>query len=120
MQLEGIHHVSLNVRDHEVAREWYVDKLGMVPLDRPDFGFPGSWMAFPDGRQVHLIEVADHMAPDGQHFAIRVSDIDATVAELRDLGVDVSDPHDVPGGGGRQAFFSDPSGNLLELNQPLR
>jgi glyoxylase I family protein len=118
MQLEGIHHVSLNVRDHETARQFYVEKLDMVPLERPDFGFPGSWMAFPDGRQVHLIEVADHAAPDGQHFAIRVADIDEAVVELRSRGVEVGDAYDVPGGGGRQAFFTDPSGNLVELNQP--
>jgi glyoxylase I family protein len=117
VQLEGIHHVSLNVRDHEVARHWYVEKLGLTAIDRPDFGFPGSWMAFPDGRQVHLIEVAGHEAPTGQHFAIRVSDIDDAVAALRARGVEVGDPYDVPGGG-RQAFLNDPSGNLLELNQP--
>jgi glyoxylase I family protein len=119
MHLDGIHHVSLNVRDHETARRWYVEKLGLLPIDRPDFGFPGSWMAFPDGRQVHLIEVPDHVAPDGQHFAIRVGDIDATVAELRANGVEVGEPYDGPGGAGRQAFLHDPSGNLLELNQPV-
>jgi catechol 2,3-dioxygenase-like lactoylglutathione lyase family enzyme len=118
MELEGIHHVSLNVRDHEVARQWYTEKLGLEPVERPDFGFPGSWMAFPDGRQVHLIEVADHVAPAGQHFAIRVADIDTTVAELRANGVEVGDPYDGPRGAGRQAFLEDPSGNLVELNQP--
>jgi catechol 2,3-dioxygenase-like lactoylglutathione lyase family enzyme len=119
MHFEGVHHVSVNVADHDAARRFYVETLGLVPLERPDFGFAGSWLAFPDGRQVHLIEVADHVAPEGQHFAIAVADIDAAVADLRGKGVEISDPHELPGGfGGRQAFFRDPSGNLLELNQP--
>lgn len=119
MELAGIHHVSLNVRDHTTAAAFYRDVLGLTDLQRPDFGFPGSWFAFPDGRQVHLIEAADFDPPAGPHFAIRVDDIEVAVAELRGRGVDVGDPSELPGGvGGRQAFFTDPSGNLLELNQP--
>ncbi|MDZ7733333.1 MAG: VOC family protein [Acidimicrobiia bacterium] len=116
MAIRGIHHVSLNVHDTEEAGRFYLDVLGFRPLDRPAFGFPGMWLETPDGRQVHLIEVEDHEAPDGQHFALLVDDIDATVAELRGRGAEVGDPY--PVGAGRQAFFHDPAGNLIELNCP--
>jgi catechol 2,3-dioxygenase-like lactoylglutathione lyase family enzyme len=53
-------------------------------------------------------------SPNGQHFALLVEDIDATVAELRAAGVTISDPS--PVGAGRQAFVTDPSGNLVEIH----
>jgi glyoxylase I family protein len=115
--LVGVHHISVNVSDNAVAARFYIDVLGFKELERPDFGVPGTWLEMADGRQVHLIEVVSHEAPDGQHFALRVSDIDVAVAELRGHEVEVNDPYELPGAG-RQAFFKDPSGNLIELNQP--
>ena len=115
--LSGVHHVSLNVSDAEASGRFYVDALGLEPLERPDFGVPGHWLALPDGRQVHLIEVDGWVGPDGQHVAFRVDDIDRAREELVSRGVDVSDPFEVPGAG-RQAFLKDPDGNLIELNQP--
>lgn len=115
MQALGVHHVSINVADVDEAVAFYVERLGLSRrADRPDFGFGGAWLDV-GGQQVHLIEAP---SPDdrGQHFALAVTDLDATVAELRDGGLEVSDA--VPVGGGRQAFLHDPSGNLVELDQP--
>lgn len=120
MLLQGVHHISLNVADTETAGRFYTEVLGLEQIPRPAFGFPGMWLQFADGRQLHLLEVADHEAPAGQHFAISVADIDAAVTELRARGAAVGDVSEVPGGVARQAFFTDPSGNLIELNQPLR
>lgn len=115
MQPVGLHHVSINVTDPDVARAFYVDVLGLVERpDRPDFGFGGAWLDA-GGQQVHLIEAAPPPAV-GQHFALQVADIDAAVAELRGRGVEVTDPK--PVGTGRQSFLTDPDGNGVELNQP--
>jgi glyoxylase I family protein len=116
MKIAGVHHVSLNVRDTEEAGRFYREVLGLEEIARPSFGFNGMWLRS-GPQEIHLLEVADHRAPDGQHFAFRVEDIDGVVAEIRRHGVEVSDPFPVPGGG-RQAFLKDPSGNLIELNQP--
>ena len=115
MRALGVHHVSLNVSDVEAAKHFYVDVLGAVErADRPDFGFAGAWLDV-GAQQIHLI---DAPPPDdrGQHLALLVADLDATVEELRSQGVEVSDPS--PVGTGRQAFTHDPSGNLVELHQP--
>jgi catechol 2,3-dioxygenase-like lactoylglutathione lyase family enzyme len=117
MQLSGVHHVSINVSDAAAAERFYVEVLGLTKLDRPDFGFAGAWLGLPDGRQIHLIEVDGWAAPKGQHYALGVVDIDAACAELASAGVKVSDPVAVPNAG-RQCFFKDPCGNLIELNQP--
>ncbi len=110
----AVHHVSINVDDVDAALAFYTEVLGLRPrTDRPDFGFGGAWLDA-GGQQVHLLE-AKAPASLGQHFALLVDDLDGTVADLRERGVEVSDPTRV--GPGRQAFLTDPSGNLVELHQ---
>ena len=53
------HHVSFAVGDVEASLAFYRDVLGLEPIERPDFGFPGAWLEAP-GVQVHLIQ-----APEG-------------------------------------------------------
>jgi glyoxylase I family protein len=118
MKLAGVHHVALNVRDVDEAVAFYVERLGMaVRADRPDFGFPGAWLDAGD-RQVHLVQ-GDTPGNVGQHFALRVADVDGAVAELRAGGVEVTDVIVISPASGRQAFLSDPSGNGIELNEAI-
>lgn len=110
----GVHHVSINVDDVDAALSFYVDVLGFaVREDRPDFGFPGAWLDAGD-QQLHLIGAPAPPAK-GQHFAIRVNDLDAVIEELRARGVNVSDSMAV--GPSLQAFLDDPAGNQVELHQ---
>jgi len=110
----GVHHVAINVSDVDEAVRFYTHVLGLrLRDDRPDFGFAGAWLDAGD-QQVHLIE-APLPSNRGQHFALQVEDLDGVVEELRAGGVEVSDP--VPGGGDRQAFTADPSGNGVELRE---
>lgn len=111
----AVHHVSINVDDLDAARAFYVDVLGLtVRGDRPDLRVEGAWLDA-GGQQIHLI-VASVPASLGQHFALQVDDLDDAVGELRNRGLEVSDPS--PVGTGRQAFLSDPAGNFVELHQP--
>ena len=118
MELGPVHHVSINVDDVGAAAPFYTDVLGMAVLPRPDFAFNGRWLRTPGGGEVHLIEVEGWVPPAGQHWAFKVHDIDAAVAELRERGVEVADPRPLPGTPARQTFFFDPAGNMIELNQP--
>jgi glyoxylase I family protein len=114
MKMMGVHHVSINIDDVDAALAFYVGTLGLeARTDRPDFGFPGAWLNA-GSQQVHLIG-ASVPKDQGQHFALQVDDLDATIAELRDGGVEVSDS--VAVGTGRQAFLHDPAGNMVELHQ---
>ena len=115
MRATGVHHVSINVSDVEAALSFYVGELGLQRRgDRPDLGIGGAWLDAGD-QQVHLIE-APVPEDRGQHFALRVDDLDAVVGELRGRGLEVGDP--APIGRSRQAFIRDPSGNTVELHQP--
>ena len=72
-------------------------------------GGPGGGQAMPDGSLP---------APGGwNRFSLEVSDLDATVAELRDAGARFRNEI-VDGVGGRQILVEDPSGNPVELFQP--
>ena len=109
--------MSINVADVDEALAFYTEVLGLQPrTDRPAFGFGGAWLDA-GGQQLHLIEGRPPAAL-GQHFALLVDDLDATVAELRKKAVEVSDPK--PVGSSRQSLVADPSGNLIELHQVVR
>lgn len=118
MQVTGVHHVSLNVTDLDRSLAFWVDTIGLRPVDRPDLGFAGSWLAAGD-QQLHLLAIGRVPADTGQHFAVAVDDLDAAVGELRASGVAVSDPVALPTGA-RQCFCHDPDGNRLELHEPAR
>lgn len=111
----GLHHVAICVTDEDEALAFYRDALGLTVLDRPDFGFGGHWLDA-GGGQLHLMR-AEQVAEGGHHLALRVDDLDATVIELRARGIEVGTLPHLPGAG-HQAFLRDPSGNLVELNQP--
>jgi glyoxylase I family protein len=110
----AIHHVSINVPDVGAAVTFYTEVLGgTVRDDRPDLGIGGAWIDL-GPQQVHLVE-APVPRNLGQHFAVRVGDLGATVAELRSQGIEVGDPVTV--GANRQTFILDPAGNAVELHQ---
>lgn len=114
MQPLGVHHVSINVDDVDTAIRFYTEELGLtLRSDRPDFGFGGAWLDV-GNQQVHLIQ-APPPPSAGQHFALLVEDLEATIAALRARGVQVGDAS--PVGTNLQAFLSDPAGNAIELHQ---
>src|SRR5690242_10737370 len=53
-------------------------------------------------------------------FAIEVTDIAETVSKLQAAGAKFRSNGVIQGVGGNQALVEDPSGNLVELFQPLR
>lgn len=132
--LSGIHHVGIVVESVEASATWYVKHLGFERLFT--FGWPGVQAAF-IGRGALKLELFqnEEAAPMAEarrraetnlkigginHFAIEVSDLDATVAALAATGVAVvSPPREVPNSGGsRFAFIHDNEQMLVELYQP--
>ena len=117
MQLKEIHHVSINVKDVEAANRFYVDVLGLEVVERPDLGFPGTWLT--TGKQeIHLLGIAGGEPVKQQHFAFLVDDLEAVRAELAAAGIPLSKTAEIPGVC-RQAFTHDPSDNMIEFNQRL-
>jgi len=113
----GVHHVAIQVDDVEAARAFYGEVLGLVEIDRPDFPVGGAWFQL-GVDELHIGAEDGHIAPDRQHFALQVGDLDAAVAAIEIHGVSVRKTGLTFPGAGYQAFLRDPSGNLIELNQP--
>ena len=113
-----LHHVALVVGDADEAHAFYRDVIGLTPIPRPEVGTPapGSWLQLGDGRQLHLFAPADPSV-NPPHFAIAVDDLAAKVGDIRSHGVTVYEIDHVQGLG-HQAFVIDPSGNVIELNEP--
>jgi catechol 2,3-dioxygenase-like lactoylglutathione lyase family enzyme len=116
--IELLQHVAIDVDDLPAAIAFYRDILGLTVAPRPvSLGDNGIWFELGNA-QLHLVEVGDFSSPrTAQHFAMQVADTNVVVEQLRALGVEVTEPFDI--GAGVQAFFRDPAGNLLELNQPV-
>ena len=48
MQVTGLFHVAIKTNDLDATVKFYTDVLGMKLVHRPDFGFPGAWIAAGD------------------------------------------------------------------------
>ncbi|MEW5973823.1 MAG: VOC family protein [Pseudomonadota bacterium] len=115
----ALHHVSLLVADTNRARRFYETILGLKPLDRPDLGFPGVWLALGEGQQLHLMELPDPDPKTGRpehggrdrHFALRVADLVPFIERLERDGV----PYTRSRSGRPSIFFRDLDGNAVEL-----
>jgi catechol 2,3-dioxygenase-like lactoylglutathione lyase family enzyme len=123
----------LPAQDLERARRFYEEKLGLKPVEER----PGG-LLYRSGSG-HFVLFQSAGKPSGSHtqMAWTVSDLAATVSELRARGV-VFEEYDVPGlttvdgiatiagnypskgTGELGAWFKDSEGNLLGIGQPTR
>jgi catechol 2,3-dioxygenase-like lactoylglutathione lyase family enzyme len=122
MIARGVHHISFAVNDLDRSLAFYRDLLGLTPAPRPDLGVPGAWLVAGDA-QVHLIEVpagadaaseASPISPLANHQAFAIEDYAATLAALRDRGLEVLETRPEQG----QLWIRDPDGNVIELIDP--
>lgn len=116
------------VNDVDAAIAFYCQHLGFTEVMHPAPAFamltrgdlrlvlttpnpsPGGGQPMPDGR---------NQEPGGwNRFAIEVSDLAATVESLRKAGARFRNEI-VTGVGGRQILVEDPSGNPIELFEPI-
>jgi catechol 2,3-dioxygenase-like lactoylglutathione lyase family enzyme len=144
MNLTGVHHTGLVVRDLERSIYFYHDLLGLPFANEPSPWFEGpaldAGVGVPNARlrqvslwcgtsMVELIEYGDLSAPmtrpypnntlGAGHLCFLVDDVRATKAELEAKGVvfytDVNVVDEGPLAGWRWVYFSDPDGLALEL-----
>ncbi|OMH32981.1 VOC family protein [Tersicoccus sp. Bi-70] len=111
----GIGGYFVRARDPEALTAWYRDVLGM------EFDEYGQWnpaagptvfAAFPAD--------TDYLGSPSQQamLNLRVRDLDAMLAQLREKGADVADETQEMDGVGRFGWVTDPEGRRIELWQP--
>jgi catechol 2,3-dioxygenase-like lactoylglutathione lyase family enzyme len=146
VEMKGLHHVGITVRDLDASIRFYHDVLGLQFSNEPSPWFEGEELGRGVGvtgaalRQVSLlagdttIELLEYRSPPTEtrrpltsnnlgasHVAFRVDDINAAKEELEAKGISFySDVNVVDEGvlaGWRWVYFEDPDGYPLELVQ---
>jgi len=125
-----VDHIGIAVKDLQAAVQWYEETLGFKAGGTETVEEQKATIAFlPCGEgELELLESTD---PDGpiarfieksgegiQHIALRVENIDAALAELKEKGVRLIDQTPRYGAGGARIAFIHPKetrGVLLEL-----
>ncbi len=112
----------VSARNLEVADRFYRGVLGLRRVESSEFAIAYDV----NGTQLRVTHVETLLPAPFTVLGWRVEDLSATVLELRDRGVVFKryeglpqDEHDAwtAPGGSRVAWFSDPDGNLLSLQQ---
>lgn len=134
MSLNSLDHCSIRTVKLQETRDFYVDILGMVDGDRPDFPFPGNWLYVDDVAVVHLVGV-DPEDPSGlmeylggevsaealdgsgafDHIAFRAKAPEQLRERLEGKGYPYRE-RKVPNMDLFQIFVEDPNGIMIELN----
>ena len=114
MRIVGLDHVQLAMPagGEAEARAFYDGLLGIPEVPKPPHLAVRGGCWFEDGEvRVHLGVQPDFRPARKAHPALRVDDLAALAAHLRDRGVTVvdGDPPDV------QCYVDDPFGNRIEL-----
>jgi catechol 2,3-dioxygenase-like lactoylglutathione lyase family enzyme len=106
--------LAMPAGEEDRARAFYRDVLGMTELEKPDNlkKRGGAWFAS-GSLQLHLGVEADFRSARKAHPALRCTDFDALVAQLRTNGVDVA--VEAFEDGVRHGYIADPFGNRIEL-----
>ena len=131
---DGSSACRLPAQDLERARRFYSEKLGLEPAEER----PGGLLYRTAGGDFALFASAGASSGEFTQMGWEVDDIEATVAELKERGVEFEE-YDIPGletvdglahvegnypskggKGERAVWFRDSEGNLLGIGEPIR
>lgn len=122
----GLFHLAIKTANLAATRAFWVGVIGLREIARPDFGYPGAWLACgqPGGQAIiHVYAGGPALGDAGQvpsgtgaidHVSLACSGYHAYVARLRAAQLDWRE-FLVPGTTLWQLFVYDPSGVQLEL-----
>jgi catechol 2,3-dioxygenase-like lactoylglutathione lyase family enzyme len=123
MQTIGLFHLAIKTADLDATVKFYTEVLGLVLAHRPDFKFPGAWLAVKDGPAIIHVYAGGAALVDGKvpygtgavdHLSLMVQGWDECLARVTATGADWR-AQIVPGTNLWQLFVCDPSGLVLEL-----
>lgn len=125
MLLTRIHHVALICSDYSRSKDFYTRILGLRVVAEHYRAARQSYkldLALPDGSQLELFSFPEPperpSRPEAcglRHLAFAVADMDAAVAHLHNLGVELEPVRVDEYTHKRYTFFKDPDGLPLEL-----
>lgn len=127
--LEKIHHLGYAVEDLETAARFYANNFGAEPSEAEtveEQGIVTKMFGVGESR-IELLQPTRTDSPVGKflgkrgegfhHVAYQVDDIDASLAELKDKGVELIDETPRIGAGGTRMAFVHPKGAFGVLTE---
>ncbi|QSB05477.1 VOC family protein [Natronoglycomyces albus] len=121
----GVSKIGLNVKDQDAAKEFWTKTMGFTEiLDTPMGDAPGAprWIEVrsPDDA-VELTLFTPQFREDQigslANLVFECEDVEATVADLKERGVEIVDEPKIEFWGGWWASFKDPEGNHYGLTK---
>ncbi|OKO86283.1 hypothetical protein AC629_16945 [Bradyrhizobium sp. NAS80.1] len=122
--VKGLFHVAIKTADLDATNKFYIEVLKLTKVFRPDFPFPGAWLAPSAGGEaiIHVYAgtpaLVDGKVPFGtgavDHVSLLLTGWDDYLARIQASGRDWR-AQVIPGVNVWQIFVHDPSGVLLEL-----
>ena len=125
MQLKGIHHIALNVKDLDRAERFYTDVLGFQVTHRFSKGLRhlmletgNAAIALFETPNLKVEEAMNLVSEDGYlHLALEAdpADFKTIIKELQTKKIQI-DNGPVKSGNGESVYFNDPDHNHLEIH----
>jgi catechol 2,3-dioxygenase-like lactoylglutathione lyase family enzyme len=75
MPVTELNHYFVRANDLERSRRFYCDIVGLEPMPRPDFPFPGYWLGTGGKIQVHM---GPHGIPNAEFYYLGTTPASAT------------------------------------------
>jgi catechol 2,3-dioxygenase-like lactoylglutathione lyase family enzyme len=125
MQIQALFHVAIKTSDLDATVRFYTRVLGLEEAARPDFGYPGAWLAIPNGGDaiIHIYAGGPALGPGGtvasgsaaiDHLSLMTTGYHDFRARFEQHGLPYRE-FVVPNTTYWQLFVYDPSGVQLEL-----
>ncbi|PHV71003.1 lactoylglutathione lyase [Sporanaerobium hydrogeniformans] len=117
-------HTCLRVMDLEKSIQFYREVLGLKETRRKDFKEHAFTLVYlSDDKASYELELTYNYHPEKpyeigngfSHIAVSVDDLEASHAELKALGYEVTDLKGLPGETPRYYFVTDPDGYKVEV-----
>jgi catechol 2,3-dioxygenase-like lactoylglutathione lyase family enzyme len=122
--IANLFHVASKTNNLDAAVRFYTEVLGLHPVARPDFGYPGAWLAAPGGAAIiHIYAGGAALGPGGRapyrtgaidHVSITATGFHGFIERFKKHGLDWRE-FNVREAGLWQLFVYDPSGVQLEI-----
>lgn len=115
--VKGFDHYAYGVDDLDEAAEFFAKTIGMSHLQNmPAGGVTPARSFYTMGHDALGLRTTEEGADRFTHFALRVDDVDKTLAVLADRGIEPIVPSAPSKSGlGRNAYLADPDGVRIEL-----